>query len=105
MVEKSVASRLLFRYTSDMVQKLEAPVLDRILDPVARTLTPSVARRIADLRADPHVQAHIDELAAKANEGQLSAAERTEYEAYVTAIDFIAVLQSKARAFLASSSS
>jgi hypothetical protein len=88
-----------------MPHKPESGILDRILEPVARTLTPNVARRIANLRADPHVQAQIDELAAKANEGQLTVVERTQYEAYIAAIDFIAILQSKARAILASSSS
>src|SRR4051794_28819253 len=34
-------------------------VLDRLLDPVADVLTPSVARAIADLRADPATQARI----------------------------------------------
>lgn len=90
---------------STIMDKLDTPVLDRIMDPVARALTPAVARRIADLRADPEVQARIDGLAEKANEGRLSAAERAEYEAYVAAIDLIAILQSKARALLASSRS
>lgn len=72
---------------------------------MARTLTPAVARRIVRLRADPRVQAHIDELADKGNEGQLTPAERAEYEAYIAAIDFMAILQSKARSVLASSSS
>jgi len=76
-------------------------LLDRLLDPVGRCLTAEVARNIVDLRADPVAQARIDELADKSTEGQLSGEERTEYEAYVRAIDFIAVLQAKARAMLA----
>lgn len=71
--------------------------LDRLLDPVGRCLTPDVAREIAGLRADPAVQARIDELADKSTEGRLSSKERSEYETYVRAIDFIAVLQAKAR--------
>jgi hypothetical protein len=76
-------------------------LLDRLLDPVGRCLTAEVARNIVDLRADPVAQARIDELADKSTEGRLSGEERTEYEAYVRAIDFIAVLQAKARAMLA----
>lgn len=76
-------------------------MLDRLLDPVGRCLTTEVARNIVDLRADPVAQARIDELADKSTAGRLSGEERTEYEAYVRAIDFIAVLQAKARAMLA----
>jgi hypothetical protein len=75
-------------------------VLDRLLDPVGRCLTAEVARNIADLRADPIAQARIDELADKSTAGQLSDEERAEYETYVRAIDFIAILQAKARAML-----
>lgn len=71
--------------------------LERLLDPVGRCLTPEVAREIAEMRADPDVQARIDELAGKSTEGELSPKEKTEYETYVRAIDFIAVLQAKAR--------
>ena len=71
--------------------------LDRLLDPVGRCLTPEVARKIAELRADPDLQARIDELADKSTEGRLSEEERAQYETIVRAIDFIAVLQAKAR--------
>jgi hypothetical protein len=71
--------------------------LDRLLHPLAQSLPPEGARAIADFRADPQTQARIDELAAKCNEGQLSSTEWQEYEAYVEAIDFIALLQDQAR--------
>ena len=74
--------------------------LDRLLEPVGRCLTPEVARKIVELRADPELQAHIDELADKSTEGRLSEEERAQYETIVRAIDFIAVLQAKARAAL-----
>lgn len=75
-------------------------ILDRVLDPFAGCLTPEVARRIADLRADPDTQTRVDELAAKANEGMLTDPERAEYETYRSAFHFVTILQSKARAFL-----
>ncbi len=81
----------------------DAPVLDRLLDPVARLLTPEVARKLVDLRFDSVAQARIDKLARKCNEGQLTESERREYESYVSAIDLIAILQAKARALLKSS--
>jgi hypothetical protein len=84
-----------------------APVtsaLDRILEPVSRCLTRDVAKELAHLRADPETQARIDELADKCTEGELSDAERAEYETYVRAIDFITILQLKARSLLESRS-
>ncbi|MBV9123486.1 MAG: hypothetical protein JO112_09025 [Planctomycetes bacterium] len=84
-----------------MEHDTNAAVLDRILDPLARSFTPEAARALMDFRADPTTQAHIVELADKCNEGQLTPEERAEYEAYVRAIDFIAILQSKARQILA----
>ena len=79
----------------------ELAVLDRILDPLGRCLTPEVARDVVALRADAVTQARVEELAAKNTEGQLSAVERSEYEAYVSAGNVIAVLQAKARNLLA----
>ena len=78
-----------------------SPTLDRILDPVGRALTPEAARKLSALRLDAKAQAHIDRLARKCNVGKLSSAERAEYETYVAAIDFVAILQAKARALLA----
>ena len=60
-------------------------------------LAPEVARRLAALRASPEVQRRIDELADKSSEGTLSADERAEYETWVRAINFLGVLQAKAR--------
>ena len=74
--------------------------IDRVFDPISRCLTPAVARRIVKLRADPELDARIHELAEKANEGQLSDEERSEYDTYVRAIHFFTVLQSKARRLL-----
>ena len=82
---------------------MQSEVLDRLLDPVAACLTTDVARRIAALRADPGTQARLDELADKAAEGDLSPAEREEYATYVEALDFVALLQAKARALLPAS--
>jgi hypothetical protein len=39
-------------------------VLDKMLESVARCFTPAVAQQIAELRADPLMQARIDALAA-----------------------------------------
>ena len=82
------------------MKTLDAPVLDRLFDPLGRLLSPEVARKLADYRFDAKAQARIDKLARKCNDGKLSVGERREYETYVQTIDFIAILQAKARAVL-----
>jgi hypothetical protein len=74
--------------------------LAKILDPVAQCFTPEVAKRVAELRADPAVQARIEELAEKCNEGTITAEEMAEYDAYIQAMDVVAVLQKKARTLI-----
>jgi len=75
-------------------------VLSQLLDPVGRCLTPEVAQHLVALQVDPAVQARLEELADKCTEGQLSTDEHTEYETYVQALEFIAVLQAQARSLL-----
>jgi hypothetical protein len=77
-----------------------ATVLDRIFDPLADVLTPESAKRLIAWRADEVTQRRLDELGDKSNEGTLTAAEREEYETYVRAIDFIGIMQAKARTVL-----
>ena len=84
-------------YTCIMSTDLETEILDRLLEPVTKCLTPAVAAQIAQLRADDATQQRVDELAEKAQEGTLSQDERAEYEAYISAGEFIAVLQAMAR--------
>ena len=83
-----------------MASTIEAAALDRMLEAVGHCLTPESAQQVVELRADPQLQARLDELADKSTAGTLSAEERSEYEAYVRALDFITILQNKARAAL-----
>ena len=55
---------------------------------------------MVNFQAERLTQARIDELAEKCAEEQRTEAERQEYEAYVEAIDLIALLQDKARKLL-----
>jgi hypothetical protein len=77
-----------------------AQTMERLLSPVGDCLTSEVAERLVALRADPDVQARIDQLAERANEGLLTPDERLEYDAYVRTITFISLLQAKARRLL-----
>jgi hypothetical protein len=78
----------------------QSAVVDGLLDSFARSLTPAAARVLVDFRADPATVARVARLAEKCNEGELTAKERDDYEAYVRAADLIAILQSKARRLL-----
>lgn len=69
----------------------------RLLGPV---IPYDVAEKIVAWRADDQTQARIDELADKSTEGLLTPDERAEYEAYVSEINFISLLQAKARRLL-----
>lgn len=80
----------------------DANAFDRATEPVFRILNREQARQIIDFHGDENLQQRIEELAEKASEGQLTDEERAEYEGYVEANDFIAVLQAKARRLLAS---
>ncbi|MCH7988256.1 MAG: hypothetical protein IID46_03795 [Planctomycetes bacterium] len=78
----------------------ETTVLDELLGPVGRCLTPESAKRLVALRASPTVQARIEELAEQSDTGRLTREEQAEYASLVSAGTFIAVLQSKARKLL-----
>ncbi|HQU43708.1 MAG TPA: hypothetical protein PK867_12910 [Pirellulales bacterium] len=98
--ERSFISRMHGARIPDMSDRPNTAVLDSLFDPVTACFTPDVARRIAGLRATPEAQARLDELADKCSEGTLTPEERSLYEAAVRAVNFIGVLQAKARAML-----
>jgi hypothetical protein len=49
--------------------------LDRLLDPLTDVSTPEMASALLKLRADSELEAHIDALRQKPNEGALTPAE------------------------------
>jgi hypothetical protein len=74
--------------------------LDELLEPLSFCLDAESARRLIDFRIDRPVQARIEQLARRANDGNLSTSDRSEYEALINAADFIAILKMKARRHL-----
>ena len=80
-----------------MSQAQTTSVLDRMLDPLSRCLDAESARRVIALSIDPVVQARVDVLAERVNEGLLTPEERAEYEACINVDDFISVLKMKAK--------
>jgi hypothetical protein len=77
------------------------PNVDQILEPFAACLTPEVAQRIADVKVDdPTMIERLECLRNKANDGNLSAQERIEYEEFVEANDLLMLLRETARSVL-----
>jgi hypothetical protein len=64
---------------------------------LSRCFDTESARRMVDFQVARLVQERIDSLAGMANEGTLSDAERSEYEALINAAEFISILKLKAR--------
>lgn len=75
-------------------------LLEQVLDPLVECLTPEAARTVVALRADPELQARLDQLADRANEGSLTTAERAEYEKLRATFHMVTLFQSKARQLL-----
>src|SRR5579859_5028628 len=73
--------------------KRTTDTLDRLVEPVVRTFTPEVARSLLQLRADPELQARMDDLAEKCNEGRLTPEERGEYETSIRFANYLAIIQ------------
>ena len=78
----------------------DAAAFDRATDMLLDVLSVEQARAILTLRGDDSLQRRIDELATRNNNGELTADELAEYQGYVRANKFIAILQAKARRVL-----
>jgi uncharacterized protein (DUF433 family) len=74
-----------------------AIALEDLLEPLSQCLDEQSARRIAEFRISPTVQARVEVLAERANEGTLTEEELEEYDSFIEAADLIAILQLKAQ--------
>jgi hypothetical protein len=90
--------------TLPMEPTMQSDIIDEMLEPFTEALTPEAARSLAALKPKPAVQARVDELAAKCNEGDLTEAERREYETYVQVGNIFALLTAKAKKIIADTS-
>jgi hypothetical protein len=86
---------------NNQTQIMDAAAFDRGTDAILQFFSVDLARRIIQYRGDAGLQHRIEELAAKANEGEVTPDERSEYEGYIRANKFMAILQAKARKLLA----
>jgi hypothetical protein len=71
----------------------ESLAFDRGVRPMLEIVLLEKADAVIGFRADPEPQAHIEELARKSTEEQLTEDERAEYAGYVRANKFVAILK------------
>ena len=69
---------------------------DWAVAPVMQVLLADKADELLHVSPDPELRRRIEELAERSTEGQLTEAERAEYEGYVRANSFVAVLRHQA---------
>jgi hypothetical protein len=83
-----------------MATTFDTVAFDRGTDPILEFFNVEQAKALVAYRGDEALRARIEELANKNTEGELTDAERAEYEGYVQANKFIAILQAKANKLL-----
>jgi hypothetical protein len=83
-----------------MATTADLSAFDRGTDPILDFFSVEQARALAAYRGDDSLRTRIEELALKSTEGELTDSERAEYEGYIQANKFIAILQAKARKLL-----
>ena len=82
------------------MKRMKSDFLDRLVSQLGDCLTPESAQRILSLKADPELQAQVNELAARHSKGRLTPEEQAQYGSYVSFATFVAILKSKARQLL-----
>jgi len=76
--------------------------LDQLLNPDAGLLTPISAQKLIDWKVSDELRNRIEALGQKANRGDLTPEEDTEYRAYLDDAELISLMQAKARRFYCS---
>jgi hypothetical protein len=71
----------------------------RGIQPLLNLLLPGKEQAVVAVQADQALRNRIEELAGKSTEGQLTQDERDEYEGYVRANKFVAVMRREAKRF------
>ncbi len=75
----------------------ETAAFEQGIRPLLEIVLPDKRDAIIRFRADPQLQARIEELAQKSTEGQLTDEERAEYSGFVRANKFVAILKREAQ--------
>ena len=87
-------------YTATMPAPPSYEAFAESLAPVGGCLNLESAQALLAMPANPRLQARVDELADKCNEGTLTPSEKSEYDALIWADHFLGLLQAKARYFV-----
>jgi hypothetical protein len=74
-----------------------ATALHQLFDSVGNCLSLDVASKLQQVRVTDELQSQLDHWASLNSEGALSSDDRQQYEAILRALNFIAVLQAKAK--------
>ena len=83
-----------------MTTSPEATAFERGVRPLLQLVLRDKAETVLNFRPDPALQSRIEELATRSTDGELSEEERAEYEGYVRANKFIAILRRQAHQLL-----
>ncbi|MEY2427320.1 MAG: hypothetical protein QOJ40_205 [Verrucomicrobiota bacterium] len=70
---------------------------DKILDLAAECFDAPTLEALAKLRLSPKLVTRVNRLAERANEGELTPRERSEYQAYIKTSELLALIQLRAR--------
>ena len=74
-----------------------ATALNQLFDSVGNCLSLEAASKLQKLRVTDELQSQLDSWAMKNSEGILDAEEREQYEAILRTLNFLAILQAKAK--------
>ncbi|MEQ1831396.1 MAG: hypothetical protein ABL921_35950, partial [Pirellula sp.] len=74
-----------------------ATALHQLFDSVGNCLSLDAATKLRELRVSDELQSQLDTWATENSEGVLSEEDRKQYEAILRALNFVAVLQAKAK--------
>ncbi len=88
-----------------MSTAIKITAFNRGTDAILQFFTVDQARGIVDYRGDSGLQERVRDLAERVNEGELTSDEQDEYDGYVRANKFFAILQAKAQKLLNNSES
>ena len=84
-------------YMGYNVSMTTSTALHQLFDSVGNCLSLEAASKLQKLRVTDELQSQLDSWATQNSEGVLEAEERQQYEAILRALNFVAVLQAKAR--------
>jgi hypothetical protein len=77
--------------------RASSSLADKMLDLAAECFDAPTLEALANLRLSPKLASRVNRLAAKANDGELTPRERSEYQAYIKTSELLGLIQLRAR--------